>query len=70
MTEFVRGDAMLWGSFVADAATLGLHWVYDQPRIREIAPQAPEFLAPRADHYAGITGEGRIAAQPGRGPQC
>ena len=56
MTEFVRGDAMLWGSFVADAATLGLHWVYDQPRIREIAPQAPEFLAPRADHYAGISG--------------
>lgn len=54
MTDKTRADAMIWGSFVADAATMGLHWLYDQNRIRDIAPDTPEFVAPNADNFAGV----------------
>jgi len=54
MTDKTRADAMIWGSFVADAATMGLHWLYDQNRIRDVAPDAPEFVAPNADNFAGV----------------
>ena len=36
---------------MADAASLGLHWIYNQPAIRRIAPEAPEFLKPEFANY-------------------
>jgi ADP-ribosylglycohydrolase len=45
---------MIWGAFIADGASLGLHWIYAQPRIRRIAPDAPEFLEPDPANYEGV----------------
>ena len=44
------------GALVADAASLGLHWLYDQQRIRDIVPDTPEFRIPTPTDYEGITG--------------
>lgn len=41
-----RARAAMMGAAVADAATMGFHWLYDQARIAEIAGDAPEFRAP------------------------
>ena len=41
----------LAGGWVADAASLGLHWLYDSQRILEVGGQVPEFLPPRADYF-------------------
>lgn len=46
----------LAGGWVADAASLGLHWLYDSPRIAEVAGNQPEFLEPRADYFDGVFG--------------
>lgn len=55
MTELNdRRRAMIWGALVADAATMGLHWIYDQSRIRKVAPDTPEFHTPNAADYAGV----------------
>ncbi|WP_227520185.1 ADP-ribosylglycohydrolase family protein [Marinobacter sp. LV10R510-11A] len=43
----------LAGGWVADAASLGLHWLYDSQRIHEVGGQSPEFLPPRADYFKG-----------------
>lgn len=51
-----RKRAAVLGTVVGDAAALGLHWIYTQPRIRKIAPEAPEFLEPKAEHYEGVPG--------------
>ncbi|PXX92554.1 ADP-ribosylglycohydrolase family protein [Marinobacter vulgaris] len=45
--------AALAGGWVADAASLGLHWLYDSQRIHEVGGQAPEFLPPKADYFKG-----------------
>ncbi|MGF2735800.1 ADP-ribosylglycohydrolase family protein [Marinobacter sp. DUT-1] len=45
--------AALAGGWVADAASLGLHWLYDSPRILEVGGQSPEFLPPKADNFKG-----------------
>jgi hypothetical protein len=45
--------AALAGGWVADAASLGLHWLYDSPRIHEVGGQTPEFLPPKADYFKG-----------------
>ena len=50
-----RRNAIL-GALVADAASLGLHWVYDQQRIREVAPDTPEFRTPTPADYEGVRG--------------
>lgn len=42
------------GALVADAASVGLHWIYDQARIREIAPESPEFRTPDKADYEGV----------------
>ena len=42
---------MILGAVVADAASMGLHWIYSQPTIRRIAPQSPEFAEPLAENY-------------------
>ncbi len=41
-----RARAAMMGAAVADAATMGFHWLYDQARIAEVAGDAPEFRAP------------------------
>lgn len=46
-----RLAAGLAGGWVADAASLGLHWLYDSNRILEVGGQAPEFLPPRAEYF-------------------
>jgi ADP-ribosylglycohydrolase len=51
-----RGQQAILGALVADAATTGMHWLYDQARIRELAPQAPEFRNPAAADYEGVPG--------------
>lgn len=45
---------MILGALVADAAAMGLHWIYDQDHIRKIAPDAPEFTAPDPRNFEGI----------------
>lgn len=47
---------MIWGSFVADAATMGFHWLYDQSRLRALAPDQPEFRAPDPADFEGVAG--------------
>jgi ADP-ribosylglycohydrolase len=49
-----RRKDMIWGALVADAASLGLHWIYAQPRIHRIAPEKPEFLEPDPTNYEGV----------------
>ena len=44
------------GALVADAAAVGFHWLYDQTRIKEIAPESPEFRKPTASDYNGVPG--------------
>ncbi|MCK2149046.1 MULTISPECIES: ADP-ribosylglycohydrolase family protein [Marinobacter] len=46
-----RMTAALAGGWVADAASLGLHWLYDSNRILEVGGQEPEFLTPSADYF-------------------
>ena len=43
----------LAGGWIADAASLGLHWLYDSPRILEVGGQSPEFRPPKADYFQG-----------------
>lgn len=45
--------AAIAGGWVADAASLGLHWLYDSSRILEVGGQSPEFLTPKAGYYQG-----------------
>ena len=49
-----RRENMILGALVADAAAMGLHWIYDQDHIKKIAPGAPEFTAPEAQNYEGV----------------
>jgi len=51
-----RAKACILGALVADAATMGLHWVYSQKRILELAPETPEFRRPDEADYAGGVG--------------
>jgi hypothetical protein len=48
--------AALAGGWVADAASLGLHWLYNSPRILEVGGQSPEFLPPKVDYFKGGLG--------------
>ncbi len=41
-----RARAAMMGAAVADAATMGFHWLYVQARIAEVAGDTPEFRAP------------------------
>lgn len=45
--------AALAGGWVADAASLGLHWLYNSPRILEVGGDSPEFLPPKAEYFEG-----------------
>lgn len=52
-----RKTGALLGALTADAAAMGLHWLYDQRRIAEIAGPAPEFRAPNAADFLGPEGK-------------
>lgn len=56
ISKTARISAALAGGWVADAASLGLHWLYDPKRIREVGGEAPEFLPPRASYFEGAFG--------------
>jgi ADP-ribosylglycohydrolase len=51
-----RARAMIWGALVADAASMGLHWLYDQARIAAVAGERPEFHGPDAADFEGAKG--------------
>lgn len=54
LTPHARRRAAVLGALVADAASLGLHWIYAQPPIRRAAPQEPEFRDPDPTIYEGV----------------
>lgn len=52
-----RRTHMLFGALVADAAALGVHWIYDQDRLSEIAGRQngrTAFTPLDAANYAGV----------------
>lgn len=51
-SEQDRARAAVTGAIVADAASMGLHWLYDQARIREVAGDSPAFRAPNRADFA------------------
>lgn len=48
-----RLQGMLWGSFVADSHALGVHWIYDQERIRKEVGLIEELLPPGTNYHPG-----------------
>jgi ADP-ribosylglycohydrolase len=56
LKQQTRARNCILGAFVADAATLGFHWVYSQRRIKELAPDKPEFRQPDEKDYTGGVG--------------
>lgn len=62
-----RAANLVLGALVADAATMGMHWLYDQDRIAEVAPDAPEFIGPDPVHFEGFPAffahGGRVAGE-------
>ena len=57
MSRFSRRAACaLLGAATADAAALGLHWLYDVKHLAELAGEQPEFREPSAADFAGKRG--------------
>lgn len=52
----IRARNCMLGAVVADAATMGLHWVYSQRRISDLVSEAPEFREPDERDYDGGVG--------------
>lgn len=50
-----RLNAVL-GALTADAAALGLHWLYDTDRLAQVAGDQVVFRQPRIKDYEGFTG--------------
>ena len=49
------GQAAVLGALVADAASLGLHWLYDAGRLRDLQLSGPlAFRSPTEASYAGV----------------
>ena len=46
-----RARNCILGALVADAASMGFHWLYSQRRISELAPDQPEFREPSEEDY-------------------
>ena len=44
----------MMGALIADAATLGLHWIYDPDRIAQVGGDHPAFTAINADNFEGV----------------
>ena len=53
-TQKARSRNLVIGALVADAAAMGLHWIYDQDHIQKIAPEKPEFRAPDGTNYKDV----------------
>jgi len=51
-----RQRGAILGAAVADAASLGFHWLYDQAKILSLEPNAPEFRKPDKADYADSSG--------------
>jgi len=51
-----RKRGAIVGAAVADAASLGFHWLYDQSRILDLEPISPEFRQPDTADYADVAG--------------
>lgn len=56
MTRRARIEAGLLGAYVADAAALGFHWLYDPVRIAQLAGAAPAFRPPDPKDFEGYKG--------------
>ena len=41
-------NTVCWEALVADAATMGFHWVYDQAKIENWGGEVPKFFDPEA----------------------
>lgn len=52
--EKTRAKNCIIGALVADAATMGFHWLYSQEKIQALAPEQPEFYSPTAEDYEGL----------------
>ncbi len=53
-TRRERAAYALFGAYVADAAALGLHWLYDADRVASLSPLA--FRTPNAADFEGCKG--------------
>jgi len=53
-----KADAMLVGSFVADALALGAHWIYDSDHIERKFGRVNRFVAPLEDSFHPTKGPG------------
>lgn len=51
-----RKQGAILGALVADAASLGFHWLYDADRLADVAGAKPEFAAPNPRDYEGVAG--------------
>jgi hypothetical protein len=61
--------SVVLGALVADAAAMGLHWLYDPERLADIAEQrTPLFLPAEQQHFDGAKGyfahDGKEAGEP------
>ena len=56
LTSMNRQQLSVLGAAVADAATLGFHWLYDQQRIRSLESQSPEFHQHKKADYKDVSG--------------
>lgn len=69
MGRVERAEAALIGALVADAASLGLHWIYDVERIAEVAEAAGggAFVPVDPAHYQGVPSYFAHGARPAGG---
>jgi ADP-ribosylglycohydrolase len=51
-----RQRNLVLGTLVADAASLGLHWLYDQDRIAQVAPKTAAFHPASLNDYQDVPG--------------
>ena len=51
-----RKRNVILGALVADAAAVGLHWLYDQKRVHELANGQPEFVTTTEADYQSYPG--------------
>ena len=56
MDQIQRKQSAILGAFVADAASLGFHWLYDSERIRQLGGERPEFREPCEADYENAAG--------------
>lgn len=56
LTIAERKRGAILGAAVADAASLGFHWLYDQSRIIDLEPTSPEFRSPDKTDYHDFAG--------------